>query len=340
VASAPAVDPGPVEEVGWVTGEDSPNRTGSRFALHATDLGICWDDGGGGLLVAFGDSYGHGWGGHGPGPKDADWRCNLLARAALGTPIGTLDLKSVIEDVPGHAAQVLPHDPLVPEETVLPTSGIAVAGTQYMHYMSVRSWHGPGRWRTNYGAIAYSTDNAETWRTDGPRWPNRPARLWRGGGAAFQLGSFVPGADGEHILLFGTPNGRFGPARLARVPADALLDQDAWRYWTGDEWVPQAHRAAPVIPAPVAELSVLRHQPSGRWLALTLDEHLAAIVLRSAEAPTGPWSPPLPVVYGTDYPGLYGGHLLPCSATDEQLYFTMSQWGPYNVRLMRTRLAF
>jgi hypothetical protein len=27
-------------EVGWVTGEESPNRTASWAAIHATDLGI------------------------------------------------------------------------------------------------------------------------------------------------------------------------------------------------------------------------------------------------------------------------------------------------------------
>jgi hypothetical protein len=220
------IEAGPVEEIGWVTGEDSPNRTGSRFAMFATDLGICWDVGGGDMLVAFGDSYGHGWGGHGPGPEHADWRCNLLARAPQGTPVGTLDLKAMVEDSPGHATQVLPRDPRVPEETVIPTAGIAVDGTQYMHYMSVRAWHGPGRWRTNYGAIAHSTDGGETWRTDGPRWANRAARFWcGGGGAGFQLAAFV--RHGEHVLFFGTPNGRFGPARLARAPADAMLDRAA-----------------------------------------------------------------------------------------------------------------
>ena len=42
---------------------------------------------------------------------------------------------------------------------------------------------------------------------------------------------------------------------------------------------------------------------------------------------------------GRQYPGLYGGHLHPCSV-DGDLSFTMSQWGPYNVRLMQTRLSY
>lgn len=332
------MEPGPLEELGWVTGEQSPNKTGSRFGVLGTDLGICWDDAAGGMLVAFGDTYGEGWGGHGAGPREADWRCNVLAVASLDEPMATLELDSFVEDSSGHAAEVLPRDPLLGVETVIPTAGIGVGGTQYLHYMSVRSWDGPGRWRTHYGGVAYSTNGGQDWRTDGPRWANRSAQWWRsGGGAGFQLGAFA--RDGDHVLLFGTPNGRFGPARLARVPADSVLDAAAYRYWAGRDWHPQPYRATPVIPAPVAELSVLWHPPSQHWLAMTLDEHLAAIVLRSAPEPTGPWGPPQPVVRGVDYPGLYGGHLHPCSARGEYLYFTMSQWGPYNVRLMRSRLV-
>ncbi|MGH3913817.1 MAG: DUF4185 domain-containing protein, partial [Pseudonocardiaceae bacterium] len=175
-----------------MTGERSANRTGSRFGVLATDLGICWDDGAGGLLVAFGDSYGTGWGGHGAGPPDADWRCNVLAHACLDEPAGALVLQSMVQDAPGHAAQVLPRDPTVREETVIPTAGIAVDGVQYLHFMSVRSWYGPGRWRTNYSRIARSTDGGQTWRTDGPRWNNQAAQWWRSdGGAGFQLCALI-----------------------------------------------------------------------------------------------------------------------------------------------------
>ena len=145
----------PVEttEVCWVTGKDSPNSTGSRAAVHATDLGILWDAGDGGVLVAFGDSYGAAWCGHGAGPRHADWRCNVLARTPLTEPSEGLVLDSWVEDAPGHAAQVLPRDPDTREETVIPTAGIAVGGRQYLHAMSVRRWHGPGRWTTNYSAL-------------------------------------------------------------------------------------------------------------------------------------------------------------------------------------------
>jgi hypothetical protein len=324
-------------EVAWVTGEGSPNSTGSRAAVHATDLGILWDAGDSGVLVAFGDSYGAGWCGHGAGPRHADWRCNVLARTPLTEPSEGLVLDSWVEDAPGHAAQVLPRDPDAREETVIPTAGIAVGGRQYLHAMSVRRWHGPGRWTTNYSALWSSTDGGRRWERTGVQWRNGPRRWWqrwRPDGSRFQMGALA--RDGEHVLLFGTPHGRFGAAHLARAPE---TDLHAWEYFDGGSWVPDPGAARPVMPAPVAELSVLFHRPSARWLAMTLDEHRAAIVLRSAPSPTGPWSDGEPVVTGRQYPGLYGGHLHPCSA-DGDLYFTMSQWGPYNVRLMRTRLSY
>ena len=316
-------------EVGWVTGEESPNRTASRAAVHATDLGILWDDGDGGVLAAFGDSYGAGWSAPGAGPRHADWRCNVLARMPRGEPRDGLVLREWVQDAPGHAAQVLARDPRAREETVIPTAGIAHEGVQYLHAMSVRRWNGPGRWRTNYGALWSSRDGGRSWQPTGVRWT--PRRWRRPDGSRFQLGAFA--RDGPHMLLFGTPAGRFGPAHLARSP-----DLAAWSYFDGTGWVGSPAAARPVMSAPVAELSVLYHRPSAQWMALTLDEHRAAIVLRTAPAPTGPWSRGEPVATGEQYPQLYGGHLHPCSA-DGDLYFTMSQWGPYNVRLMRTELG-
>ncbi|MGQ0840741.1 DUF4185 domain-containing protein [Actinokineospora sp.] len=90
---------------------------------------------------------------------------------------------------------------------------------------------------------------------------------------------------------------------------------------------------------PVAELSVVYNVHFGRWLALHLDEGRAAIVLRTAEQPTGPWTDGQVVAAGDRFPGLYGGFLHPASADGPVVYYAMSRWAPYNVYLMRTRLT-
>lgn len=332
--SAPA--PHDAELVAWVTGEDSPNRTASRFAVHATDLGIPWDDGRGGVLVAFGDTYGAGWGGNGAGPPHADWRCNVLGRSSATDLSDGMALDDFVEDAPGHAAQILERDPLPGrEETVIPTAGIALGGRNYLHYMSVQRWGLPGRWRTNYAGIAYSDDGGRSWVKDRvARWPNR----WRGR-HPFQLAAFAH--DGEHLHVLGTPNGRFGAAHLARVrpdpggDADPVLDPGAYEYYDGARWQRDRRAAVPVVPGPVAELSVEYSARLGRWLMLHLDEHRAAIVLRTATSLTGPWTGPDVVVSGRDHPALYGSYLHPWTVDGPEVYFTMSRWGPYNVALMR-----
>jgi hypothetical protein len=329
------------EHVAWVTGQGSPNRTGDAAAVYGTDLGICWEDGAGGVLVAFGDTYGRGWGGDGAGGhwwtsrRRLDWRMNVLARSTDRDLARGMRLDSWVTDRPGHARQVLPRDdrPDVHEHTLIPTAGIAVDGRQYLGYMSVRQWNVPGGWRTNHAGIARSDDGGETWHKPvSAQWANLPD-----GSQNWQMCAFA--RHEGHVYVFGTPNGREGAATLARAPADAVLDLARHEQWTGSGWTADPSRAAVVIPAPVSELSVMFHRPSGRWLAAYLEVPRAAIVVRTAEALTGPWSEPHPVASGTDWPRLYGGFFHPWSAELDTPYFLMSVWGPYNVVLMRLDLA-
>lgn len=83
----------------------------------------------------------------------------------------------------------------------------------------------------------------------------------------------------------------------------------------------------------VGELSVQYNGFLGRRVAMHLDEGRAAIVLRTAPSPTGPWSGGQVVAHANDHPGLYGAYLHPDN--DRDLYFAMSRWDPYHVELMR-----
>jgi hypothetical protein len=322
--------------VAQLTGRESGNRTAERFGIHGTDLGIMWDDGTGRVFVVFGDTYGPGWRGHGAGTDDPnDWRCNAIAVSRDRNLDAGLRLDAVLATGrDGVAGQILERDRTQrKEETVIPTSGIAVAGLHYLHYMSVRKWGGQGEWITNYAGIAVSPD-AESWtKPPHARWPNR-----RRADHPFQMAAFA--RDAEHVHLLGTPNGRWGSASLARVSTLDILDPDAYEYWTGQTWRrAEPFAATPVLPGPVGELSVIYNVYFGQWLALHLDEARAAIVLRTADKLTGPWTDGQVVAAGRDYPGLYGGFLHPESANGPVLYYAMSQWAPYNVYLMRTTLA-
>jgi len=123
------------------------------------------------------------------------------------------------------------------------------------------------------------------------------------------------------------------------VASDHILDMEAYRYWDGGSWVTGAGNAAPVVAGPVGELSVCWNGYLGRWIMTYLDEDRAAIVIRQALDLTGPWSDAVVTVSAKEYPSLYGAYLHPWACDGEIIYFHMSQWGPYNVRLMRARLV-
>src|SRR5262245_49918865 len=88
-------------------GEGDVNQTKARFAVYATDLGVMWRDSRGRVAIAFGDTYGAGWGGSGAGPETADWRFNTLAHSTDTALSDGLLIDSMVTDRPGHAAQLL-----------------------------------------------------------------------------------------------------------------------------------------------------------------------------------------------------------------------------------------
>lgn len=318
--------------VAKVTGPDSINATPERFGVHGTDLGILWDGGDGRVRVLFGDTYGSGWCGSGAGPPEADWRCNVLGFSSTRALEEGLRLDEFIGGPEGSASQLFGTGK-GNEVTLIPNAGITIDGVDFVHYMSVREWGKPGEWWTNYASIRYSTDGGAHWHTPAePLWPNDADYAQR-----FQIGAFARTA--EHVYLFGTTNGRFADAYLARVHPKRLLEPEAYEYRTTRGWTPDSAAAEPVLTGPIGELSVAYDNYLSSWIALHLDEHRAAIVLRTAPQPDGPWSAGEPLVTGADYPALYGGYLHPWSLDGPDLHYLISQWGPYNVFHMSTRLS-
>jgi len=314
----------------------NPNATDARYAVWGTDLGILWDAGGGECLVAFGDTYGKGWGGSGGGPREnSDWRSNVLGMTRDKNPADGLILDAMVTDRPGHAKELLPGKKVwEDEETVIPTTGVSVGARQFLHYMSVNYWPPNRPWLTNHAGLAYSDDRGRTWtRSPTAVWPNDSHN--RNG---FQMGAFVK--HGGHVYLFGTPAGRQGPVRLARVPQNKVLDKAAYAYWNGTSFrAGDEAGAQPIVPGPVSELSVAYNRRFKRWLMVYLAPQRDALVLRDAPALTGPWTGEKILIRGAKHPSLYGGYIHPWFNDGTDLYFTMSEWGPYNVFWMRARLA-
>lgn len=322
-----------------VTGADSVNATDKTFGIHATDLGLIWDAGQDRVFVMFGDTYGDGWGGRGAGPSSADWRTNILL-ASRSTDLETEGflLDTGLSRRSGGAAQVIRRNRLniprakFPEHTLIPNAGITVDGVHYVQYMSVAFWRGGGKWRTFQAGIARSDDDGRTWSK-----PVRGRWLNLFGHDRFQIAALT--RDDDWVYLVGTTNGRHGPAYLARVEPRRVDRVAAYSYWDGTDWQANRRRAAPIIDGPIGEMSVVYHRGLGQWLAMHLDEDQAAIVLRSAPEITGPWTSGSISASGREYPALYGGFIHPWFLEDNQIYWLMSQWDPYNVFLMRSTLG-
>ncbi|MCV7298302.1 DUF4185 domain-containing protein [Mycobacterium barrassiae] len=337
----PAPSPPGTSLVGWVTGPESPNDTVKRFAITGTDLGIMWDNGAGEVLMAFGDTYGY------CGVHGQQWRYNVLMRSRDGALNNTVAATSSPLWAQGLSKQIINSIRFAPtEKGIIPTAGISVGGKQYINFMSIKSWDSDGRWTTNFSAIAVSPDNGERWGVypDSVR-PAAPGNVQRAryvpGNENFQQGAFLkPGPGDPYIYSFGTPSGRGGAAYVSRVLPAGIPDPRRYEYWNSDSnsWVPGDPSAAtPVIPGPVSEMSAQFNTYLKQYLVL-YGNGANDMVMRTAPAPQGPWSPERLVVPSMQFPGgIYAPFLHPWS-TGKELYYNVSLWSAYNVMLMKTVL--
>lgn len=322
----PAFNNGRTQTVSWVTGPRSPNKTFGRFGISGTDVGVAWDNGRGQTLLAFGDTFGNCLAG------DQQWRHNALLRSNDGNLSDGLRL-----DGGGFAGEMfgaLGFDGI--EKTTIPTAGISIGGKQYVNYMSVRSWGPASTWFTNYSATAVSSNNGRSWVT-----PQSTIRVNLGinGDAHFQQSAFVKGSgpDAGWVFQYGTPNGRFGSAYVARFRPSEILNLGAYQYWNGRGWVSSSDAARPVVRGPVTELSVAWSPYLKRYVML---DSPRGVLMRTASRPQGPWSPAQRIAPSSLE--LYAPMMLPTSpalrGTGPELYFNASRWDDYNVLLVRTRV--
>jgi len=318
--ATPVSDVLPVEMVAQLTGYGGINDTVARYGVYGTDLGhtfLAGDE----LYMIFGDTF---------GANGSDWRSSAAAVIADDNPADGLTFDRMIVDRDGHAAELIPSKKIDFDEiTVIPTYGVAVGDRLFLHYMSVSHWGEPGHWEIGSSGWAYSDDAGQTWTRD-------PRAVWSGDSAFGQVA--IEEHDG-YLHIFGIPGGRFGGVQLARVTPGNLLHIDTYKYWTGTGWTagdPAA--AAIVVPAPAGELSVRWNAYYDTWVMMYLNEDQYAIVLRTADEITGPWSDERIVASGAEYPALYAPYQFPKWNDGPEIYFTMSLFGPYQVYLMKTSL--
>ncbi|WP_078279645.1 DUF4185 domain-containing protein [Mycobacteroides franklinii] len=355
---APAVGPAPeaavspsTSVVGWVTGVDTGANTLQKFSISGTDLGIMWDNGdnaGRQVLMAFGDTYGY------CGMRSQQWRYNTLLRTqdkslshGLAVAEGSTSnpYAGSPQSRPGYSKQIIPPIKWAAQERgIIPTAAISVGHSQYMNYMSIKSWDSAGEWTTNYSATAVSNDNGQNWKTFPqsirPASPDAISQVpFTPGNENFQQAAYVKGNDG-YIYIFGTPPGRSGSGFVSRALPGNLPDAGKHEFWNTDRgtWVPgDPNAATPILSGPVGEMSAQYNTYLKKYLVMYGDKQ-GDVLLSTSPAPQGPWSPPQVIVTESQMPGgPYAPYLHPWT-TGKELYFNLSLWSAYNVMLMRTTL--
>ncbi|MEZ5130486.1 MAG: DUF4185 domain-containing protein [Mycobacterium sp.] len=247
--------------LGWVTGQSNTAYPGWNWTqtnntnwanVYGTDLGIMWFNGDNGLTqLAFGDTFSG-------RNMTGDWRSNVLLLSddtELYDGLSLINTGPAYQFIPAARNQVFF---IGSEVTNIPTSAVYADATNYVSYMSVKSWDTPGRWTTNYSAVSEYDPVTDKWvlQTSTVRSAGwfRSSTRYRAGDQNFQQMAYVlepeskvaPG-ETRYIYAFGTPSGRAGSAFLSRVPEGAITDLSQYDYWDGTTWV----RDNPAVAAPV-----------------------------------------------------------------------------------------
>jgi len=328
-----------LEEVAQLTGPDSINTT-DRFAVAGTDLGSMFnlDDR---TYFVFGDTFGSRPAGMTGGGGD-DWRSNVLAVSTDADPSDGITFDRFIADDADHANELIPSRKQTGLEiTTIPTHGIAVGASMYLYFMSVNNWGPAGVWEANHSGVARSADGGETWEVlDGLEWEGEsnfiqvsPAKIANDDGTT-------------DIYFWGIPAGRFGGAKLMKVPENEIERLSSYRYFSGiDEdgsatWSADIGDASVVVDDAVGELSVVWNRYLERWIMTYLSGE-GGVVMREGINPWGPWGEPISVATQTSHPGLYGPFMNPRYVENdgETIYFSLSRWDPYQVYWMKVTLV-
>lgn len=332
-----------------LSGEElpSPNNTAQRYDVGGTDLGIFWQMSGSKVGIFFGDTHGSAFiaekDGKGGG-NGANWRSNVLAFSSDDDLNDGITIDSMALDKNGSAREICAGGKTNPEKynTSIPTAAIRVNQVDYVHYMNIYNWAGGnGRWLTNFSSLYASSDDGRTW--------SRKNEVTFNGDSRFSQVCYAK-KDG-YVYMIGSLSGRGGPGYLARFKENDILNLKRYEYWNGNlkSWfMGDESKASIVIPGPIGEASLLFQEKFKRWIIVysydsaydtTAKNKFHAIAYRDAKEINGAWSDLKILADVTQFKGLYCPYIYPLKNNGNQLYFTMSQWEPYNVFLMKADIS-
>lgn len=337
-----------VKAISRVTGKSlendtlpNPNLTDEKYDVGGTDLGIMWDMGNNKVGLFFGDTNGKDFKPQKGGGNGGNWRSNVLGFSSDSNLEDGLTLDSMLVDAHGSAKEICSGASANPNPknyyTSIPTGAIHADNADFVHYMNIYKWNGAnGRWHTHFSSLYASYDGGKNWV--------------REAGVTFKPDSKFSqvcyAKKSGYVYMLGTLSGRGSGAWLARFKENDILNISEYEYWNGakQKWIKGNESAATqVLPAPVGEASLMYHEKYKKWIIAYIYDYRNdpnpvvkkhALVYRTADVLTGPWSNIKILTTQKEYPGLYSPYLHPLKNKEDKIYFTMSVWQPYNVFLM------
>lgn len=327
-------------------GSNSINPTW-QVGIGGTDLGHMVNHSGKTYFL-FGDTFASEASAGSGGP---DWRNNVMAYSTDLNPSDGITFDGWITRPNGTAKQVI--TPGTQSVTYIPTGAISVGDKIYAWYMHVSDW---SDWSLSHSGLSW-------WREGDSQFtvvPNFRFENPQGGdyswGHGTEGGNFgmvaasyrspLENSGDPFIYMWGTPGGREGGVKLARVLPSQIENLAAYRFFNGTFagvplWTTNEHTAVEIVPSGVGEMSVMYNEALSAWTMMSVSGGgQPDFEIRQAPNPWGPWSDPIIVADFSDAPGLYSPYMNPLYVEDggRTLYFTMSLWNPYDVYLAKVTL--
>lgn len=319
-----------IHMIEMLTGENSSNKTLSRFNFGGTDLGVMFNKGDK-TFIAFGDTYIN-------TDHTGRWRSNTLAITTDSDYTDGITIEQMITEQGSTDAREVIQSKKIDhiENTTIPTGALVIGEDMYLAYMSVKEWGEAGSWNCNYGSFAKSTDGGQSWS-------KLEELSWEG---TTHFAQMYPMSVEEMIYVPGITGGRNGEAQLMRVQATEFEEKEAYEYLTGYEqdgtpiFDKDIGEAVPLIPGAVGEMSFMYSEYLEEWIVTHMYNN-SDLVVRTSKQIWGPYSEPVTIASQQDFPGLYGAFLNPryVSADGSKVAFLMSLWEPYNVAIMEMELV-
>jgi len=312
----------------------NPNQTAKNWNLGGTDLGIIWEMADGRYGVAFGDTFGSDFVPGSGGPNGTDWRSNVLGFSEETDFSKGLVFSDMFHYKDGEAAPMIIRENYY-SFTYIPTAAISVNGADYVHYMY---WEVGSRDRVkqNYSGFIRSTDNGASW--------DKCGQINFAWDSYFCMVGLAQREGDDYCYMIGAQSGsgyRTSAAKLARFKPEDILNKSKYEFWNGGKglWIKgKESQATTILDGTVGELSFMYLEKYKLWITMYFDSDRYAICYRTAARLIGPWSDERVICAGSKYPQLYGSYMHPyCGKSDtDEIYWTMSQWQPYNVFLMKS----